>query len=200
MNQFQQINILDALEMYGVDKLSETLSTFRCPINQDIENYIKHQAIPFAQQRISITYLIFNTGNPISLLGYFTLTNKFVSINKNLLSKTFQKRILKFSQYDSQSERYFLSMPLIAQLGKNYSFNIQAKLEGTHLLKMACDKTQAIQHMIGGKSIYIECNNNPKLYDFYSSFNFIPFGQRPSSHIDPENQVPLIQMIKYFKG
>ncbi len=123
-----------------------------------------------------------------------------MTIEQNLLTKSLQKRILKFSQYDPKSHRYFLSVPLIAQLGKNYSPDIQTKLKGAHLLEMACNKTQIVQHMIGGKSIYVECSNNPKLYEFYSSFNFIPFGQRPSSHTESENHDTLIQMLKYFKG
>lgn len=52
------------------------------------------------------------------MAGYYTLANKFVAVSANMLSKTLRKRIVQFSQYDAILDRYLISMPLIAQLGR----------------------------------------------------------------------------------
>lgn len=64
-----------------------------------------------------------------------------------------------------------VSMPLIAQLGMEY--------------------------LIGGKTVYIECNNQPKLFDFYFASGFLAFDKRSKQGSVDENDV-LVQMLKYF--
>ena len=64
------------------------------------------KAIGFARQRLAMTYLVFSNEESPGFVGYFTLANKFVSINGNALSKTLQKRIEKFSQYDKELEPF----------------------------------------------------------------------------------------------
>lgn len=73
------------------------LSTFICPLNLDVADFIHNKAIDFARQKIAITFLIFREtlkGNVFA--GYYTLTNKFVAVSTSMLSKTLQKRISKF--------------------------------------------------------------------------------------------------------
>ncbi|SUO04859.1 Uncharacterised protein [Faecalicoccus pleomorphus] len=53
------------------------------------------------------------------LVSYFTLSNKFVSIHANSLSKTLQKHIRKLYQYDEKLDHFLVSIPLIAQLVRN---------------------------------------------------------------------------------
>ncbi len=36
----QQINILDMIKMYGEDSCKAVLSTFMCPLNLDVEDFI----------------------------------------------------------------------------------------------------------------------------------------------------------------
>lgn len=75
-----------------------------------------------------MTYLVFSDHAHPELLGYFTLANKFVSITENAPSKTLQKRIAKFSQYDEELHRFLVSMPLIAQLGRNFNPHLPRSL------------------------------------------------------------------------
>ncbi len=55
----KQINILDIIEMYGEGSYKEILSTFICPFNMDVADFIHNKAIEFAKQRIAITFLVF---------------------------------------------------------------------------------------------------------------------------------------------
>ncbi len=194
-----ELNLLEMLDAYGEDKLKATLSGFTCPQNTDVENFIHTKAIEFSKQRIAMTYLIFSDNKKPELVGYFTLANKFVAVIGNILSKTLQKRILKFSQFDRELDRYLISMPLIAQLGRNFNPALSASIPGKELLTIACHKVQEAQLIIGGKTVYIECASNPKLYDFYSNSQFVQFGQR-SKDINEMSESPiLIQMLKYFR-
>ena len=170
MINYVQMNILDMLATIGEDTCQSILSSFMCPLNPDVEDFIHTKAIPFAKQRIAVSYLLFAEQNGQNyFMGYYTLANKFVCVNSSALSKTMQKKIAKFSQYDPASERFMVSMPLIAQLGKNFNPALPMKMAGSDLLELALERVLEIEHLIGGKTVYIECNNQPKLFDFYSA-------------------------------
>lgn len=200
MINYVQMNILDMLATIGENTCQSILSSFVCPLNPDVEDFIHTKAIPFAKQRIAISYLVFAEQNGQNyFMGYYTLANKFVCVNSSALSKTMQKKIAKFSQYDPASERFMVSMPLIAQLGKNFNPALPIKMAGSDLLEMALERVLEIEHLIGGKTVYIECNNQPKLFDFYSATGFIPFDERirQTDDVDDNDRV-LVQMLKYF--
>lgn len=198
----KQINILDMLDMYGEDSCREILSSFICPLNIDVADFIHNKAIEFAKQRIAITFLVFReTEKGNVLTGYYTLANKFVAVSADMLSQTLKKRIAKFSQYDAVLDRYLISMPLIAQLGRNYS-NIARDypISGNNLLDLACQNIKKVQHIIGGKTTYIECASNPKLREFYSTHDFVPFGERERELDELADSPILVQMLRYFKS
>lgn len=194
-----ELNLLEMLNTYGEDKLKGILSGFMCPQNADVENFIQTKAIEFSKQRTAMTYLIFSDNKQPELVGYFTLANKFVAIIGHGLSKTLQKRISKFSQFDEELDRYLISMPLIAQLGRNFNPALAASIPGKELLAIACHKVREAQFIIGGKTVYIECASNPKLYDFYSASQFVQFGQRKRDTDEVAESPILIQMLKYFR-
>ena len=194
----KQVNILDMMKMYGEDSCKTILSTFICPLNLDVEDFIQNKAMEFARQRIAITFLVFKENESgSSFVGYYTLANKFVSIAGTHLSKTLQKKIAKFSQYDDSLNRFMVSMPLIAQLGRNFNPNLPLGIAGVVLLSMALQRVLDVEYLIGGKTVYIECNNQPKLFEFYSASGFIAFDKRNKQGSIDENDV-LVQMLKYF--
>lgn len=199
--EYTRISILDMVEEIGEDRCKNILSFFSCPLNRDVEDFIRNRALAFAQQKVAITFLVFaqNDGKQ-ELVGYFTLANKFVAIMEDSkLSNSLQKRILKFSQYDDDLNRYLLSMPLIAQLGKNFDKTIKTYISGNVLLDMACAKVMEAQNIIGGKTVYIECGDNPKLYDFYGQNGFYEFGKREKESEELLEGNYFVQMLKYFK-
>lgn len=196
MPNYIQINILDMIEYMGEDSCQNILSSFVCPLNSDVEDFILTKSIQFAKQKIAISYLVFiEQSSKLYLAGYYTLANKFVCVSSSALSNTMRKKILKFSQYDTISECFMTPMPLIAQLGKNFNPALPSKIPGSDLLEMALMRVQEIENLIGGKATYIECNNQDKLFEFYSAAGFFPFGRRSQQF----NNNVLIQMLKYFK-
>ncbi|MDR1185791.1 MAG: hypothetical protein LBK67_13510 [Coriobacteriales bacterium] len=78
-------------------------------------------------------------------------------------------------------------------MGKNYDRNLNKLLDGDDLLKIACGKVAAIQRELGGTLTYIECENSPRLVEFYArnDFRIISSGELAS-------QENLIQMIRWL--
>lgn len=202
MTGYKRVNLKKMLELLGEEKVRSFLSSYSCPLNADVETFLKQKAIEFSKQSLSQTHLIFTSyrSSPV-LVGYFTLANKYITVQKDSISKTLRKRINRFATYDHNIESYCLSAPLIAQLGKNYTNNWHHLITGDELLKMACEKVSCIQLDLGGRFVYLECEDKPKLLEFYHSNGFCTFDQRPLDK-DEESILSgkyLVQLLKYIK-
>ena len=81
----------------GENSLYELLSDFSCPSNPDVEYFLLHNAIEFTKKDQSITYLVFSANNA-SLVGYFSLAIKPISIRTATISKTMANHT-NFSNY-----------------------------------------------------------------------------------------------------
>ena len=199
MSGYSLINISDMLQELGEDKLKNILSTYMCPHNEDLEYFLRDKAIEFSKQGIAATHLVFTSykDKPV-LIGYFSLANKFIFIPKKLLSQTLKKRVSKFGTREENG--YSLGTPLIAQLGKNYTNDYNTLITGDELLAMAINKVKQIQSDLGGRIVYLECEDVPYLIEFYSSNGFLNFGKR---NLDPDERnrlkgTYLVQMLKYL--
>ena len=56
MSNYTVMNILDLVESVGEDEIQKGLSSFSCPLNMEIEDFIHRNAIEFAKRKLSITY------------------------------------------------------------------------------------------------------------------------------------------------
>ena len=133
------------------------------------------------------------------LVGYFTLANKsFVVKKNNKISKTLLKRISKFGQYDDVLKQYMISSPLIAQLGKNDEY--KDLISGDILLAYACDTVRQAQALLGGRIVYLECEDKVRLLEFYRNNGFVDFGKREleADEKDDLEGKCLIQLLKYL--
>ncbi|MDO4446053.1 MAG: N-acetyltransferase [Bacillota bacterium] len=203
MNGYVGLNLKEMIEQLGEDETKQILSEFSCPQNKDVEYFLKNNAITFSKQGISSTYIIMASfRNKYVLVGYFTLANKIFCIEKNSFpSQSWRRRIAKFAQYDTTIKRYTLSAPLIGQLGKNFANSYNTLISGDELLKLALDKVQEMQNIVGGKIVYLECEDKECLLDFYSNNGFVNFGKRmlDRDETDTLSGEYLIQMLKYMK-
>ena len=202
MDGYVQVSLNDMLNQIREDDVKSILSNFSCPLNKDVEKFLKKTAIVFARQSIAQTHLVFASyKGKLELVGYFTLAYKFFSFNKGAVSRSFKKRISKFGTYDKTREEYIIPAPLIAQLGKNYECGLDKLISGDELLLMAIEKVAAVQQNVGGKLVYLECEDKPKLIDFYSGNGFMSFGRRELDRDEVEvmDGRYLIQMLKIIK-
>ena len=205
MTGYRVVNLGAMIEELGEDTVKSVLSDFSCPLNPDVEYFLSKKAIDFAKQRWAQTHLVFASykGEWV-LVGYFALANKYIRISAKYLGKasgTLRRRITKFATFDRELKAYILAAPLIAQLGKNYRNGYDKLITGDELLSEACDKISKVQFDVGGKFAYLECEDKPKLTDFYSRNGFCEFDFRK---LDPDETDKLegeylVQMLKYIR-
>ncbi len=202
MKGYKLVNLHEMINELGEDRVKSILFDFYCPLNLDLEKFLRNGvAIEFAKQRIAATHLVFTSyKNSPALIGYFTLSSKVIVVKKKSISKRLQKRIRKFAQYDENLKQFILSAPLIAQLGKNFNNNYNILITGDELLSLACEKVIKAQIELGGKVVYLECEDKHKLIDFYDSNGFVIFGKRKldSDEVKLLEGDYLIQMLKYL--
>lgn len=202
MDGFVKVALKNAIANIGEDKVKNILSDFSCPLNNDIEYFLKFKAVEFEKQGISRTQLIYASyKEKLVLIGYYTLAEKsFIVSSKMSISKSLRKKINKFATYSPEFKTYILPAPLIAQLGKNFANDYNKLISGDELLNMAIEDIQLTRQLLGGKVAYLECEDKPKIIGFYSDNGFVQFGTRTLDR--DETQLTgkyLVQMLKYIE-
>ena len=178
----------------GEDELRQILSEFSCPMNPDVERFLKYSSIEFTKKNQSVTYLVFSVADG-KLLGYFTLAIKPLTVRGETVSNTVKRKLLRVSELDKKSDTYTMSAYLIAQLGKNYSENDGKMITGAELLGLAWDKIKATQYMFGGMVTFLEAENEEKLLSFYRDNRFSQFDTRQTIS-DTDESHELIQLLR----
>lgn len=161
----------------GEESLYDLLSDFSCPKNPDVEYFLLHNAIEFTKKDQSITYLVFDAEDA-SLVGYFSLTIKPISVRASNISKTMAKKLSRVSILDEETQSYTTAAYLIAQLGKNYSLPKEKRIPGNILLGFALETISSLKYSVGGVMEFLECEDNEFLLSFYTQNHFKPFDTR----------------------
>ena len=175
----------------GEDELRQILSEFLCDKNPDVERFLKEQSIDFTKKNQSVTYLVFSNDDA-SLVGYFTLTIKPITVNTNNFSNTMKRKIARVSELDEENGTYTLSAYLIAQLGKNFKDGANEKITGEQILQAALDTIKELQYMV----IFLEAEDKEKLMHFYEDENgFKQFDVRETKNKNDEIH-KLVQLLK----
>lgn len=192
MSTFTPVNILDMADAIGEEALCSLLSDYSCQKNQEIETYVKHNALEFAKRKISITYLVLDDMGELSAI--FTLTHKPIEICIEGLTATLAKRLSRYAYPDEDTGAYMISAFLIAQFGKNFS--AKNVVSGDELMEITLGVLSGIQHEIGGGVVYLECEDQPKLLDFYQNDRnrFRAFGERISES-DKTRYIQLLRIL-----
>ena len=178
----------------GEDELLQILSEFSCPLNPDVERFLKYSSIEFTKKNQSVTYLVFSVADG-KLLGYFTLALKPLTVRGETVSNTVKRKLLRVSELDKKSDTYTMSAYLIAQLGKNYSENDGKMITGAELLGLAWNKIKATQYMFGGMVTFLEAENEEKLLSFYRNNRFSQFDTRQTIS-DTDEAHELVQLLR----
>lgn len=200
-DKFYAINIRRYLALkddheVGELALVKLLSEFSCPMNLDVEHFLKNSAIEFTKKNQSVTYLVFSKDNG-ELLGYFTLALKPLTIRGETVSNTTKRKLLRISELDEKSDTYTMSAYLIAQLGKNYTGGREKQISGRELLELAWMVIEEAQYMLGGVVTFLEAENEEKLLSFYQNNRFSPFDTRKitSGKDEPHELVQLLRLL-----
>jgi hypothetical protein len=215
MQGYKQFLLKDMLAEIGEDKVKVILSSFICPMNHDVENFLHTKAIEFEKRKFSSTYLIFASNkDKMRLAGYFALAIKTFSVSRKPADKknpvgqrtTASKRAIKmlpsFGTYNSLLNAYTVPAPLIGQLARNFNDECINLISGDELLKIACDKVREMQKFFSGNFVYLECEDKPKLIEFYSSNGFVEFGKRQLDRDEKDDLSGdyLVQMLRDLRA
>ena len=191
--QFLVAHILDLIESSGEDEVRDRLSAFSCPLNPEVEGFLKKNAIDFSLRKSSVTYMVVDEDDA-EFVGYFTLTHRPISISAEGLSKNMCKRISNHTRLDESSNEYPVSAFLLAQIGKNYAIDNGSRITGKELISLSLDSINGIRRLVGGGVVYLDCEDKPKLRTFYESegVGFRLFGERIS-------EMDGIRYLQYLK-
>lgn len=202
---FVEMNLSDIIEQLGEDATKSILSSFSCPLNKDVENFIRYKAIEFSKRTLAKTHLVFwETEDQKSreFVGYYTITSKVITVDRNVLSNNEARKLRNQGIFDTSKQKFMISAPLIAQLGKNFTSGNDTLISGPDLLQMAVNKIHKIhkiQKDMGGRFMYLECEDKEKLLTFYQKCNFKVFGKRKLDKDETDvNGKYLIQLFAMF--
>ena len=179
MDKFSYINIREYLIQdnpngIGEADLQEAISDFSCPRNPDVEHFLKDNAIEFTKKNQSVTYLVLSNEDGI-IVGYFTIALKPITVNANRMSNTVKRKLQRISKLDEATETYTAAAFLIAQLGKNFTNQLNERISGEELLDMAWTVVKELQYAAGGVVSFLEADRKEKLLDFYYRNGFREF-------------------------
>lgn len=185
------VNIMEYLCDAPMEEiLLDLCSLYECPLNRDVESFLKKSAVDFAKKHQAVSYLVFSQKNG-AFLGYFSLAIKTISVKAQNVSRTVQRKLSRMSTLDDGE--YSIPAYLIAQLGKNFQLGLNDSIPGSELLSLAMEQILLLQHGVGGVLCVLECENKKQLLDFYCAQNhFVEFGTRNAKATDKT----LLQLLK----
>ena len=81
MTGYTIVSVEEIVKQLGEERCEGILSQFSCPLNKDVESFIrdKHKVIEFTRQRIAMTYVVIASfrEKPV-IVGYFTIINLYL--------------------------------------------------------------------------------------------------------------------------
>lgn len=78
------------------------------------------------------------------IVGYFTIALKPITISADAISNTVKKKLQRISKLDEGTGTYTASAFLIAQLGKNFTRQLNERISGEELLDVGMDSRKRI--------------------------------------------------------
>ena len=192
MTELVVIPLDQCLHEFGSDKTRTLLSSFTCTRNPDIESFVRNKAIEFSKQGLAKTQLIFSrkpNGTP-RLAGIIALSTKIVKVReKTDVSRTYFKRLRKYGNLTDDG-LLEISSPLIAQFAKNDAIAENDEVDGASMLEIAVDSIRTVQDIVGGRTAYLECADEPSLVAFYETNGFSRIATRAPNG--------LVRMMRYL--
>lgn len=196
---FVQFNLSDLLDQLGEDAVKEILSSFSCPLNADVEKFLKYKAIEFSKRGFSKTHIVYwqtADGKEKEFVGYYTIASKFISIERSAVNSKEARKLREHGVFNEKTNEYTIAAPLIAQLGKNYANGNDTLIKGDDLLQLAMEKVRKVQNEVGGRFAYLECEEKEELMNFYERNRFKLFGKRKLDR--DETDVNGTHLLQYF--
>lgn len=170
----------DLINKYSLNQVKKFLKTFKCSLNNDIENFLHNKAIIFEKKLRARTYLLLERKNK-KLAGYFSIAISVLyanEIDENIL--------LEIGDLPTPKD---IPCLLIGQIAKSDEFKT-VKL-GEILMEYAIEQLEITNKIVGGRFILLDAINNEKIIKFYRDFGFFEIEK-------VDDNKPSIKMIRPF--
>ena len=155
-------SLRDALDNLSTENLYRIFKTFKCPKDDDIENFLTDYSIDYENKNVSRTFFVMDESCPGVILGYF-------SIGLNVMH--FEDPVNVQDAYEGINlyEDGYRPIYKLFMIGKNSNCSINLKMADV-FNDTIIPYCQEAQSRIGGDLIYIDCV--PELRSYYESLNF----------------------------
>jgi len=155
---------------------ADAVKQFNCR-DTGVGDFLINRAIEFDKRNVARTYLLLEKEaferSEFIIAAYFTLANKPLTLG-NTLSKSTIKEIDGFSK-----EAVSVGSIILGQLGKNE--NIDDNVSGSEIMKMVFEQIPKVTDVIGGRIMFLECQNSAGLIAFYERNGFSYLQKNESS-------------------
>ena len=189
-NNYACASIPELSSDYSYEEIQSMFHSFVCTRNNEIERFLKVDAIEFVKKCQAISYLIFDT-NKNEVVAYFTLTVKPICFEIKTLSNTTLKRMERIAEINYENNTITPAAYLVAQLGKKDNSSINIEEIFYFLDKNIID----IQNSCGGVVEFLESENNDKLISLYQNRGFKIFNIRKSKSGEERKLVQMYRLI-----
>ena len=174
------ISLQKLAEMTSEETLSEVISSFKCPKDNDIEGFLYNKAILFDRKGKSKTHLLLNqdaleTGS-VEILAYFSLAIHLLKLPESTSASQIRRLDGLYARKGSEPITEIPSF-LIGQLAKNDTYT--SSISGALLLEYALSAIASAEEIVGGRVVYIECRDIPQVVSFYETNGFKVLRQDP---------------------
>ena len=145
------------------------INSFACPVNKEIELFLKEKAVTFEKRELAKTFLVYNRESDgyQHLLGYFALGIKSLNTS-HVTSKTLKKKVTGSTTKDDNA------VLLLGQIGRNFNETLGVKnpISGDGLISLALQTLLEANAFIGGRVVLVECKDISHLRQFYEQEGF----------------------------
>lgn len=171
----------------SIEKLRTSLVAFACKKDEDVQNFLRKDAIDYEISNKSRTYICHDTKGTV--VGYFTLAVHSIEASPQLIAKFSEK--LKLSALKSfKYMRPFIPAYLLSLVGKDDNASVSGFL--THAMQIIKKAIAAAQDVVGGQIIYLDCQRN--LMSLYEKQGFTYFRDNPDNKNNSNRNDDLFQM------
>ena len=113
---FIQIKLNELIEAIGEEKVKSILSSFVCPLNKDVEDFLRNKAIVFSARNFAKTNLVFwetDDKKAMELVGYYAIASKVICIDRGSVSSREARKLREHGIFNEKTNQYMVSAPLI---------------------------------------------------------------------------------------
>ena len=182
-------DLINSEPKIGKDEIKKILSDFSCPLNPDVEYFMREKAYEFEKANLARTYLVYaqpKSKEPL-LVGIYALGHSDIEVDRKLSRN--QKRKIFGTTY-ALGKR--LTTLLIGQLSKNYTDNNNQYITGDILLSLAFSRIGEIHKIFPSVVTHIDCKDDPNLRKFYEKHGFQLFKKKENDmlvYLTPTSQI-----------